>query len=374
MLFDGTVTPDDVPELTGSQVLELDGAELDFPPAAPDNKGMVADLLGGDTATDAALGLEDAPLVDALDELSNEEDESDPELESELDSADFFVQQDLFEDAREAILEVLKRRPLYARAISMLDEVEAKMGLRRGPDGSLSPVAPAPQAAPPPPQAPQAAPQAVARGMSEVTDPGQPPHGVPPATTQRGSPIPAASTQPYGQLPTAQASVPIASDPDSRFEAGLAYKDMGLIDQAIAEFEAVSQSPMHALNALVMLGHCQRAKGDPIGAVGYFHAAFNQTQDPTASMELKYEIASACEEGGALDKAIEWYQAVVGDDPAYRDAGDKVAALAAVLEAEARNGAHDYEPYGGNGSGGAAVGGHAKQAENSPKKNKITYL
>lgn len=85
-----------------------------------------------DTFTLLSSELEGDDTLLGLDELEEVVDESaDPEVEEELDETDFLVEQGLHEEAREMLLELLSRVPLYPRAVEMLDRVEEELGLRR---------------------------------------------------------------------------------------------------------------------------------------------------------------------------------------------------------------------------------------------------
>lgn len=94
------------------------GLQANEPPT--DTFTLLSSELEGD---DTLLGL------DALGEVTD--DTSDPEVEEELDETDFLVEQGLFDEAREMLLELLSRVPLYPRAVEMLDRVEDELGLRR---------------------------------------------------------------------------------------------------------------------------------------------------------------------------------------------------------------------------------------------------
>lgn len=103
-------------------LLETGSIDLERVPEEPvtDTFTLLSSELEGD---DMLLGL------DALGEVAS--DGEDPEIEEELDETDFLVEQGLFEEAREMLLELLGRVPLYPRAVEMLDRVEDQLGLRR---------------------------------------------------------------------------------------------------------------------------------------------------------------------------------------------------------------------------------------------------
>lgn len=56
--------------------------------------------------------------------------EIDEEIEGELDEADFLLSQSMLDEARENLLEILEKKPLYPRALAMLEDVEKQLGMR----------------------------------------------------------------------------------------------------------------------------------------------------------------------------------------------------------------------------------------------------
>jgi len=53
------------------------------------------------------------------------------------------------------------------------------------------------------------------------------------------------------------------------FNLGIAYKEMGLFDEAIKEFCMASVDPLRQVDCLTLLGICLREKGDPDAAEKY---------------------------------------------------------------------------------------------------------
>src|SRR4029453_6089072 len=59
-------------------------------------------------------------------------------------------------------------------------------------------------------------------------------------------------------------------DYDTRYNLGIAYKEMGLIDEAIAEFQLAAKDEGRLLECSSMLGICFLEKGMPKLAVKWF--------------------------------------------------------------------------------------------------------
>src|SRR4029453_13834789 len=94
-------------------------------------------------------------------------------------------------------------------------------------------------------------------------------------------------------------------DYDTRYNLGIAYKEMGLIDEAIAEFQLAAKDENRMLECASMLGICFMEKGMPKLAVKWYEKGL---QAPGRSEEeyqgLKYDLAMAHEASGEVDRAL----------------------------------------------------------------------
>ena len=86
-------------------------------------------------------------------------------------------------------------------------------------------------------------------------------------------------------------------DYETRYNLGIAYKEMGLVDEAIAEFQLAAKDEGRLLECASMLGICFIEKGMPKLAVKWFEKGL---QAPGRSDEeyqgLRYDLASALEQ------------------------------------------------------------------------------
>ncbi len=116
-----------------------------------------------------------------------------------------------------------------------------------------------------------------------------------------------------------------SEDYDTRYNLGIAYKEMGLIDEAIAEFQIASKDPKRFLECCSMLGLCFIEKGMPKLAVKWYQRGL-ETGGFTEEeyLGLKYEMAAAYELMSEFDKALEYYQEVYGVNAGYRNVTKKV--------------------------------------------------
>ncbi|HYY93969.1 MAG TPA: tetratricopeptide repeat protein [Pyrinomonadaceae bacterium] len=123
-------------------------------------------------------------------------------------------------------------------------------------------------------------------------------------------------------------------DFDTRYQMGLAYREMGLLDQAVEEFQAAAglvapgDGTPRYLHCCNMLGHCFMEKGMPRPAALWFKrglAAPGHTEDEYQAM--RYDLGTAYERLGDTDRAIEILSEVYAIDVSYRGVAERLREL-----------------------------------------------
>jgi tetratricopeptide (TPR) repeat protein len=122
-------------------------------------------------------------------------------------------------------------------------------------------------------------------------------------------------------------------DYDTRYNLGIAYKEMGLVDEAIAEFQLAAKDESRVLECSSMLGICFLEKGMPKLAIKWFEKGLKA---PGRSEEeyqgLRYDLAMAYEADGEVDQALALYMELYGQDANFRDVAAKVRELKAAVQ------------------------------------------
>jgi tetratricopeptide (TPR) repeat protein len=115
---------------------------------------------------------------------------------------------------------------------------------------------------------------------------------------------------------------------------GTAYKEMDLMDEAIQEFQTSASlvkpgdGTSRFLQCCNMLGHCFMQKRMPEAAVMWFKKGLSSPGHSEDEYQaLRYELASAYEELGDLQRAREFYTEVYGVDVSYREVAEKLSQL-----------------------------------------------
>src|SRR5688500_17696445 len=107
---------------------------------------------------------------------------------------------------------------------------------------------------------------------------------------------------------------------------------MGLIDEAIAEFQLAAKDEARILECSSMLGICFLEKGMPKLAVKWFEKGLKapgRSDDEYAA--LRYDLAAAHEAAGEVDRALSLFTDLYGQDANFRDVAAKVRELGAAL-------------------------------------------
>jgi tetratricopeptide (TPR) repeat protein len=117
-------------------------------------------------------------------------------------------------------------------------------------------------------------------------------------------------------------------DYDTHFNLGLAYREMGLLDEAIGEFQLSAKSPEFLVESASMIGACFMDKGLPEQGVEWYARALTAPGLPMEmELGLRYELGRAQEAAGNTSAALASFSEVLAINPAFRDVMDRVSKL-----------------------------------------------
>jgi len=122
-----------------------------------------------------------------------------------------------------------------------------------------------------------------------------------------------------------------SEDYDTHYNLGIAYKEMGLIDEAIGEFQLASKDPKRVIECCSMLGLCFLEKGMPQLSIKWYKKGLENpeiTEDENIGM--LYDLASAHMEVGDTVTAQKTFHEVYGMRSNYRDVVEKIKQLEGV--------------------------------------------
>ncbi|MEM7482599.1 MAG: tetratricopeptide repeat protein [Acidobacteriota bacterium] len=119
-------------------------------------------------------------------------------------------------------------------------------------------------------------------------------------------------------------------DFDTHFNLGIAYREMGLLDEAIGEFQLASKDPGRLVECCSMLGLCFLEKGLPDLAVKWYRRGL---ESPTLAEEdrhgLLYDLGNLYLDAGDFEQAHEVFVDIYGVNSNYRDVVAKLEEIAA---------------------------------------------
>ena len=123
-------------------------------------------------------------------------------------------------------------------------------------------------------------------------------------------------------------------DPETHYNLGIAFREMGLLDEAIGELQKACQffDRGHAFPQIMQtytwLANCFLEKGVPEAAVRWYEKALNVPGiDGETRVALHYELASAFETAGDKPSALKHFMDVYGNNIDYRDVSERIKAL-----------------------------------------------
>ena len=117
-------------------------------------------------------------------------------------------------------------------------------------------------------------------------------------------------------------------DHQSHYDLGVAYKEMGLLDEAIAEFQKSLRSPTNRVPSYEALGQSFMEKEQyPMAATILSRALNEKDVSDDQLVGVLYLLGRCAEERGQQQAAVDYYHRVFVVDIQFRDVGGRLTAL-----------------------------------------------
>jgi len=261
-------------------------------------------------------------------------------IEEALEEAEFFASRGLYDDAKTIITDQLSRSPGHPLLRERLREIEHIIAAsvesvtidRSQLGGSIVDAAPPDNA------------YDIAASLEALDS--LEPAGQAPAPPSSAADLDVESVfQTFKSRIKAQVS---ENDSATHYDLGVAYKEMGLLEDAMHEFELAARDPSRECMCFAMIGMIRLEMGELDKAQQAYSRGLEAPQRTVdQEMALYYDLGNVCEMKSNSKDALYYFQLIARKDPRYRDVSDRIAALvpgsAPVSTARAVNDEEDFD-------------------------------
>ncbi len=248
-------------------------------------------------------------------------------VEEVLEEAEFFAARGLLDDARMIIEDQLERSPGHPLLLERLREIQEQLGVPAEEEGE---VAGAPMSEPAPDDHSFDI-AASLDALDEFEEPDAPVGEQRPAFASQAEEVDV--DQVFAKFKEGVSKEVADGDSATHYDLGVAYKEMGLLPDAITEFEVAAQDPSRECMCWAMVGmiHLEQENLDK-SAEAFIKGLHAEQKTIDQEMSLYYDLGNIYELKGNNDEALYYFGLISRRDPGYRDVKERMAALAPPKE------------------------------------------
>lgn len=240
----------------------------------------------------------DTSQAELADDPLAEQPRAESMVEDDLDEADFYASQGMYQEAIDVLHALLQRWPNHRLIHNKLRDIEAMAGVGQPSTDAID------------------LDEIEEVAAEDIEDMDSQAHAAPAKQSKR--------------VPTVMLEKPVdESDAETHYDLGLAYKEMGLMDEAMKAFEKALRAPGREVGCRVMIGMCLRDQGNPSEAIHQFKAGLHAEPSERERQSIYYEIGQTYESIGDVGEALYYFEMVAKRDPSFADAGQRVQLLRA---------------------------------------------
>jgi len=118
-----------------------------------------------------------------------------------------------------------------------------------------------------------------------------------------------------------------SSDAQSHYDLGVAFKEMGLFDEAINEFRQAALEPTRRVECLILQGACLRERGELAMAENVLSSLMKPGLSLEDACAVKYELALTFEVCGKSEQASALLNEIDSVNPGFRDVRSRLDAV-----------------------------------------------
>ena len=220
-------------------------------------------------------------------------------IETELEEAEFYLHQGLYDDAILVVQGLIEAHPESVEFQAKMDEINQEWQTAENKSGSTVPT----------------------DIMSDLQD-----EDLLAATNLLDSFGGAAQgNEEFSQKLVSELD---SADTESHYNLGIAYKEMGLYDDAIAEFAIAAKDDSRNLDCTTLTGQCYVETGETDAAMQAFKSGLaHQGITDEGRMTLNFEVGMLHQSNGQLLDALDYFQLVAEKDSFFRDVSELIKNL-----------------------------------------------
>lgn len=227
-----------------------------------------------------------------------EVDEDDPQvalIRDEMEEADFFINQGLYEDAIQMLRDLIQEHGEHPLLMRRIEQVKAMLT----DEGDLDEL------------------------LQEEEQPEQP---------ARRLAIPRGEADAFSQFKEGVARQVGEDDAETHFDVGIAYKEMGMVSDAINEFQAAMR-PHNEVQCHMMIAVCYREQGDLSEAINeYKKSLYCEQITEVEQTDIYFQMGTAYEDLCDPKEAIYYFEKVNRLAGGYRDVRARLERLHGEVE------------------------------------------
>ena len=127
----------------------------------------------------------------------------------------------------------------------------------------------------------------------------------------------------------------LGEDYESHYNLGIAYKEMGMIEEAIKELQVAAKDPKKTVQSSIMLALCYMDKKlYPLAIKELKKNLESISPDDGSYIGIKFDLARAYEKNNEYENALKLYMEIYAQNPNFRDIKHKIENIKSLMSEE----------------------------------------